>query len=139
PIQLPDVTVPMSEEKVTDHVSVQVEDETLSPYYGAFLVKDLEIKQAPLWMRNYLIAAGIRPINNVVDITNYVLLEYGQQLHAFDRVLIETDEIVVRRAKKEEKKVTLNNQERKMNNRSKERREGKKGQIERGGDRQVMK
>src|SRR5699024_6291769 len=52
PIQLPDVTVPMSEEKVTDHVSVQVEDETLSPYYGAFLVKDLEIKQAPLWMRN---------------------------------------------------------------------------------------
>jgi len=112
PIQLPDVTVPMSEEKVTDHVSVQVEDETLSPYYGAFLVKDLEIKQAPLWMRNYLIASGIRPINNVVDITNYVLLEYGQPLHAFDFDLLNSNEIFVRRAKDQEHIVTLDDKDR---------------------------
>src|SRR5699024_8444324 len=67
------------------------------------------------WMQQYLLAAGIRPINNVVDITNYVLLEYGEPLHAFDRDLIDTDEIVVRKAKQEEEIVTLHNKERKLN------------------------
>lgn len=69
---------------VANYVSVEVEAAELNPYYGAFMIKDVEIKPSPLWMRNYLMAAGIRPINNVVDITNYVLLEYGQPLHAFD-------------------------------------------------------
>jgi phenylalanyl-tRNA synthetase beta chain len=114
PINLPDESVETIDEKSTDYVSVKVEDPELAPYYGAFIIKDIEIKPAPLWMRNYLMAAGIRPINNVVDITNYVLLEYGQPLHAFDYDLLGSKEIIVRRAQAEETMVTLDGQERKL-------------------------
>ncbi|WP_077327343.1 phenylalanine--tRNA ligase subunit beta [Virgibacillus siamensis] len=113
-IMLPDETVNFSEEKATDHVSVEVENPELNPYYGAVIIKDLEVGKSPLWMRNALIAAGIRPINNVVDITNYVLLEYGQPLHAFDYDLLNSDKIVVRRAKQDEKMVTLDDVERNL-------------------------
>lgn len=114
PIKLPQVSVETIEEESTDYISVHVEDSYLSPYYGAFIIKDIEIKQSPLWMRNYLIASGIRPINNVVDITNYVLLEYGQPLHAFDYDRIQTKQILVRRAKENETIVTLDDKERKL-------------------------
>ncbi|GAA0601160.1 phenylalanine--tRNA ligase subunit beta [Virgibacillus siamensis] len=113
-ITLPDESVEFSSEKATDHVLVKVDDPDLNPYYGAFIIKDLEIRQSPLWMRNALMAAGIRPINNVVDITNYVLLEYGQPLHAFDFDLLNSDRIVVRRAKENEKMVTLDDVERNL-------------------------
>src|SRR5699024_234879 len=99
-------------EKAADYVSVSVEDPELNPYYGAFIAKDIEIRPAPLWMRNALIASGIRPINNVVDITNYVLLEYGQPLHAFDFDKFGSDQVVVRRATDQEKFVTLDDVER---------------------------
>lgn len=113
PVKLPDVAVNITEElKAEDFVSVEVEAADLNPYYGAFVIKDVEIKPSPLWMRNYLMAAGIRPINNVVDITNYVLLEYGQPLHAFDYDKFGSDKVVVRRAAKGEKIVTLDEQER---------------------------
>ncbi|MCT2535065.1 phenylalanine--tRNA ligase subunit beta [Aquibacillus koreensis] len=112
PVQIPDETVAAVEEKASDYVSVKVEDAELNPYYGAFVIKDIKVGPAPLWMRNYLIAAGIRPINNVVDITNYVLLEYGQPLHAFDYDQFGSKEIVVRRAKQAETMVTLDDQER---------------------------
>lgn len=112
PINLPDESLEMIDEKSTDYVSVKVDDPKLAPYYAAFMIKDIEIKPAPLWMRNYLMAAGIRPINNVVDITNYVLLEYGQPLHAFDYDLLDSNEIVVRRAKAEETMVTLDGKQR---------------------------
>src|SRR5699024_2957753 len=111
-ITYPDETLETINESCSDYVSVHVEDATLTPYYGAFIIKDLEIKQAPLWMRNYLIASGIRPINNVVDITNYVLLEYGQPLHAFDFDLFNSNEIFVRRAKDQEHIVTLDDKDR---------------------------
>jgi len=114
PIKLPDESVEMIEEKSTDHISIEVEDPHLAPYYAAFMIKNIEIKPAPLWMRNYLMAAGIRPINNVVDITNYVLLEYGQPLHAFDYDLLDSKEIIVRNAREGEKIVTLDDQERKL-------------------------
>src|SRR5690625_3007702 len=112
PINLPDESIEMIDEKSTDYVSVKVDDPDLAPYYAAFMIKDIEIKPAPLWMRNYLMAAGIRPINNVVDITNYVLLEYGQPLHAFDYDLLDSNEIVVRRAEAEETMVTLDGKQR---------------------------
>lgn len=97
---------------VEEYVTVRSEDNDACPHYAAFIIKDVDIKPAPFWMQNYLLAAGIRPINNVVDITNYVLLEYGQPLHAFDYDLLNTKEIVVRKAMDNEKIVTLDNQER---------------------------
>lgn len=112
PVNLPQDSVTTSSEKAADHISVKVEDERLNPYYGALVIKDVKIKSSPLWMQNYLLAAGIRPINNVVDITNYVLLEYGQPLHAFDYDRLGSKEIVVRTAKDGEKIVTLDDVER---------------------------
>ncbi|WP_106496967.1 phenylalanine--tRNA ligase subunit beta [Lentibacillus sp. Marseille-P4043] len=114
PIHLPEEKVNQADEHADDYVSVQVEDKELNPFYGAFIVKDIQIQSSPLWMRNYLMAAGIRPINNVVDITNYVLLEYGQPLHAFDYDRLNSNEIVVRRATENETIVTLDEQERKL-------------------------
>ncbi|WP_117149214.1 phenylalanine--tRNA ligase subunit beta [Paraliobacillus zengyii] len=111
-VQLPDETVETTAEKATDQVKVTVEAPELNPYYGAFVVKDIKVGPSPLWMSNYLIAAGIRPINNVVDITNYVLLEYGQPLHAFDFDQFGSDEIIVRRAKENESIKTLDDKER---------------------------
>src|SRR5690625_2786668 len=111
-ITLPAPKVDTITENVHDYVTVSVTDPDLCPYYGAFIIKDVEIKPAPLWMQNYLLAAGVRPINNVVDITNYVLLEYGQPLHAFDYDLLESKEIVVRRAQEGETIVTLDDQTR---------------------------
>ncbi|WP_163539727.1 phenylalanine--tRNA ligase subunit beta [Gracilibacillus sp. YIM 98692] len=112
PIRLPQNSVRTVEEKATDHVSVQVEAQENNPYYGAFIINDVQVGPSPLWLRNYLIAAGIRPINNVVDITNYVLLEYGQPLHAFDFDKFGSNQVVVRQAKEQEKMYTLDDQER---------------------------
>lgn len=115
PLNLPEVTVSWEDKETSDLVQVNVEDPKLNPYYAAFIVENIEVKEAPLWMRNRLIAMGIRPINNVVDITNYVLLEYGQPLHAFDFDLVNSDEILIRRAKENEKLTTLDQQERELN------------------------
>lgn len=114
PIEFPDETYDEIDEDSSDYVSVEVEDAEKTPFYGAFIIKDVEIKPSPLWMRNYLMASGIRPINNVVDITNYVLLEYGQPLHAFDYDLVKTKKVLVRPAKEGETIVTLDEQERKL-------------------------
>lgn len=111
-IMFPDNTVKPIEEKAEDYISVNVENTEKNPYYGAFLIKNVKVKPSPLWLRNYLMAAGIRPINNVVDVTNYVLLEYGQPLHAFDYDKLQSDQIVVRQAKEDEKIITLDGEER---------------------------
>ncbi|WP_226583575.1 phenylalanine--tRNA ligase subunit beta [Halobacillus litoralis] len=106
--------VESADEKASDYISVQVEDSEANPYYGAFVIKNIEVGPSPLWIRNRLTAAGVRPINNVVDITNYVLMEYGQPLHAFDYDRFGSSTIVTRRAEEGETMVTLDDQERKL-------------------------
>src|SRR5690606_33680624 len=114
PVKIPETTYDTTSEQATDYISVKVDAKEENPYYAAFVIKDVKIGPSPLWMRNYLMAFGIRPINNGVDITNYVLLEYGQPLHAFDLDKISSDEVVVRKATENETLVTLDGQERKL-------------------------
>lgn len=99
-------------EDVEDYIQVEVEDKELCPRYTARVVKNIKIEPSPEWMQRRLMAQGIRPINNIVDITNYVMEEYGQPMHAYDLDTIAGHQIIVRRAKKDEKFVTLDGQER---------------------------
>ncbi len=99
----------------TDNFKVEIIDEDTCKYYSAGLLKNVEIKSSPEWMRRRLEACGIRSISNIVDITNYVLLEYGQPLHAFDMDKL-NGYLCVRRAKEGETIVTLDEVERKLNN-----------------------
>ncbi|MDR1564674.1 MAG: phenylalanine--tRNA ligase subunit beta [Oscillospiraceae bacterium] len=91
---------------------VKIHDAELCPMYSARVVKDVKIEPSPRWIRERLRASGVRPINNIVDITNYVMLEYGQPMHAFDIRFIDEREINVRRAQNGEKITTLDGQER---------------------------
>ena len=108
----PVVEVKGNEEDAHDYIKVTVEDKDLCPRYCARVVKNVKIGPSPKWMQRCLAANGIRPINNLVDITNYVMEEYGQPMHAYDMDTIENNEIVVRRAAKGETFVTLDGQER---------------------------
>lgn len=110
----PKVPVTGNEEDASDYIKVTVEDKELCPRYTARVVKNVKIGPSPKWMQRCLAANGIRPINNLVDITNYVMEEYGQPMHAYDLDTIEGREIIVRRAKNGEKFVTLDGQERTM-------------------------
>ncbi|MGL4053360.1 phenylalanine--tRNA ligase subunit beta [Staphylococcus haemolyticus] len=101
-------------ESATNELSVTIDNPEKVPYYSARVVKNVSIEPSPIWVQARLIKAGIRPINNVVDISNYVLLEYGQPLHMFDQDYIGSKEIVVRQAKDEETMTTLDNNERKL-------------------------
>ena len=92
---------------VNDYISVEVRDADLCPRYSAAVVKDIKIAPSPRWMRERLRASGLRPINNIVDITNFVMLEYGQPMHAFDRSTLKEGRIVVRRAADGESITTL--------------------------------
>lgn len=95
---------------------VQIIDNDLCKRYYAKVVKNVKIGPSPAWMQSRLIDCGMRPINNIVDITNYVMLEYGQPLHAFDAKMIADKKIIVRRAKDNEEITTLDNAKRKLNN-----------------------
>ncbi len=100
--------------QASDYVKVTVQDPELCPRYTARVVKNIRIAPSPKWMQRRLAAAGIRPINNIVDITNYVMEEYGQPMHAYDYDTLAGHEIIVRRAAKDEKFTTLDGQERTM-------------------------
>ena len=111
----PVVTKTGNEEDASDYIKVRVENERLCPRYCARVVKNIKIGPSPKWMQRRLASVGIRPINNLVDITNYVMEEYGQPMHAYDLSTIEDAQIVVRTAEKGEKFVTLDGTERTMN------------------------
>lgn len=110
----PVVTETGNNEDVNDYIKVTVKDTDLCPRYTARVVKNIKIAPSPEWMQRRLRAQGIRPINNLVDITNYVMEEYGQPMHAYDLDTIAGKEIVVRRGEKDETFVTLDGQERKV-------------------------
>ena len=98
-----------------DLLDVETPDADLCPRYTARMVRNVKIGPSPLWMRQRLRAMGVRPINNIVDITNYVMLEYGQPMHAFDYRYVKGGRIIVRRAKDGETLTTLDGTPRKLN------------------------
>ncbi|NPC93668.1 phenylalanine--tRNA ligase subunit beta [Bacillus sp. WMMC1349] len=111
-VKIPEISYQAGNEKAADYISVKIDDKKANPLYAAKMIKDVKIGPSPLWMQTKLINAGIRPHNNVVDITNFVLLEYGQPLHAFDYHRFGSKEVVVRKAFENETIVTLDEQER---------------------------
>ena len=111
---LPQVNTTGNNENVNDYLSVEVKDETLCKRYVARVVKNIKLAPSPAWMQQRLRAVGIRPINNIVDITNYVMAEYGQPMHAFDYNLIEGQKIIVDRAKDGDEFETLDGVVRKL-------------------------
>jgi len=100
-----------NEKQAADSLSVALETEK-APYYAARILENVTIAPSPQWLQNLLMNEGIRPINNVVDVTNYILLYFGQPMHAFDLDTFEGDQIVVREARAGEKLVTLDGEER---------------------------
>lgn len=112
PFTPPVVTETGNAEDINDYVKVDVEATDLCSRYTARLVKNITLAPSPKWMQLRLASAGIRPINNIVDITNYVMEEYGQPMHAYDYDTLAGGKIVVRRAKDGEKFMTLDGQER---------------------------
>lgn len=114
PVKYPEVVIRNAVDNAEAYASVEVQAEDLCPRYSARIVKDVRIADSPLWMQLRLMKAGMRPINNIVDITNYVLLETGQPIHAFDLDTLKGSKIVVRRALPGETLVTLDDVERKL-------------------------
>ncbi|MBQ2676992.1 MAG: phenylalanine--tRNA ligase subunit beta [Clostridia bacterium] len=107
PLNLHTPVVKESDGNINDMLSVEVLDPTDCPRYMNRIVTDIKIEPSPLWLRERLRSSGVRPINNIVDITNYVMLEYGQPMHAFDYRFVKGNKIVVRKADKGEQIVTL--------------------------------
>ena len=114
PFVLPEVTVKENNEKVEDYISVEVQDQDLCPRYCARVCTNIKIGPSPEWMQRRLASSGIRPINNLVDITNYVMEEYGQPMHAYDLSTVSGKKIVVKRAKDGDQFVTLDGQTRNL-------------------------
>ena len=110
----PEVKETGNSEKASDYISVDIEDKDLCTRYIARVVKNIKIGESPDWMKKRLRACGIRPISNLVDITNFVMLEYGQPMHAFDLRTVAGNKIVVKRAKDGDTFTTLDGQERKL-------------------------
>ena len=111
-VKLPEIAYATSTEKAADVLKLTVENTEANPMYAAKVVKNVKVAESPLWLQHALMAAGVRPHNNVVDITNYILMEYGQPLHAFDYDQLGTGEIVTRLAREGEKMTTLDEIER---------------------------
>lgn len=107
----PEITFEEAGGKSSDYIAIDINDRENCPRYCARMVKGIKVQTSPLWMQKRLIANGLRPINNIVDVTNYVLLEYGHPLHAFDYSKIQEQTIVVRSALNKEKMMLLDDTE----------------------------
>lgn len=115
-LKLPEIMVKDEVEDIKDYLeSIDIDRELCNRYY-ARVIKDIKVKESPLWLQIYLMEAGVRPINNIVDITNFVMLEFGQPLHAFDLDKMKNKRILVRKAKDGEKIRTIDDQERILTN-----------------------
>ncbi|MDF7808738.1 phenylalanine--tRNA ligase subunit beta [Pontiellaceae bacterium B12219] len=113
-LKLPTLGISETENDVTEEISVEVQDSAICPRYTARVLKGARVGPSPDWMQQRLEAAGIRPISNVVDITNYVMLETGHPLHAFDKTTVAGNQIIVRTAQAGEKMTTLDGVEREL-------------------------
>src|SRR5262249_38528243 len=120
-LKCPDTKAPRSAESIEGKVKVSIEDSKLSARYTALLIRGVKIGPSPGWMQRRLTYAGMRPISNIVDITNYVMLEWGQPLHAFDYDMLakraggKVPRIIVRPARAGERLKTLDGQDRELN------------------------
>ncbi len=111
--KFPEIEIKSEEGNIKDYLSgVEIEDEDLCPRFYARVVKDIKIGPSPIWMQRILMDAGMRPINNIVDVTNFVMLELGQPIHAYDLEKLEGRKLIARRAKENEKIVTIDQSER---------------------------
>ncbi|MCK8828073.1 phenylalanine--tRNA ligase subunit beta [Natroniella acetigena] len=113
-VKMPEAEVEEIEEQIEDWIKVEVTDNKLAPRYAGRVITGVEVKDSPLWLKKRLEAVGIRSVNNIVDVTNFVLMELGQPLHAFDYEEIAGQKIIVRRANPEEELVTLDDQQREL-------------------------
>lgn len=109
---IPKIDYDEIDESIGDNFSVSIENEVDCPRYCALIVRNVKVKESPQWLRNYLSNVGLRPLNNIVDISNFVLLEYGQPIHTFDAKLVEGNKIIIKNADENEKFVTLDGKER---------------------------
>jgi phenylalanyl-tRNA synthetase beta chain len=114
-VHLPEIRYVESEKPIDSYAAVQIVEPDLCPRYCASLLTDIKIAESPQWLQRRLLACGMRPINNIVDVTNYVMLEYGQPLHAFDYNKIRGKQIIVRRAAYGEAMATLDGVQRTLN------------------------
>ncbi len=115
-LNYPEIIIKEEVENINDYIeSIEILDKDLCSRYYSRVIKDVIIEQSPLWLQLRLIEAGLRPVNNIVDITNYVMLEFGEPLHAFDIDKIEDKKIYVRRAEDNEKITTIDNIKRELN------------------------
>src|SRR5699024_4651069 len=111
-VHFKDVELTEVSKKAADKLNVTVTDDKDVPSYQIRVIENVKIQPSPRWLQNRLMNIGIRPINNVVDVTNYILMYYGQPLHAFDYDALKSQTIHVRRAHENEKLVTLDKEER---------------------------
>ncbi len=111
-LKYPSIKLSETKENINDVASVEIEDSMNCPRYVAIVVKNVEIKESPEWMKRRLSQIGLRPINNIVDVTNFILHELGQPLHAFDLDLLASNKIIVRSTTEEKKFTTLDSKER---------------------------
>ncbi|MFP4548491.1 MAG: phenylalanine--tRNA ligase subunit beta [Fidelibacterota bacterium] len=115
PLNIPETPITETNDLTKDNITVEIQAPEACPRYAARVIKNIKIGPSPKWLANYLKSVGLRPINNIVDLSNFVLMETGQPLHTFDYDKVANQKIVVRKAKKDETVVTLDGEERKLN------------------------